>query len=59
MIMIERGSEKEKERDCVRATPVAARAHKRKTHAIIFKHIVIYYSHLVTVIGLSESQFRE
>ena len=43
-MMIERGSERE--RDCVRATPAAVRAHTRNTHAIIFKHIKIYYSHL-------------
>ena len=39
-MMIERGSERE--RDCVRATPAAARALTRNTHAIIFKHTYIY-----------------
>ena len=42
MMMIERGSERKRDRDCVGATPVAAQAHTRNTHAINFKHIYIF-----------------
>ena len=54
MMMIERGS-REKKRDCVCATPVAARALTRNTRAIILKHIL--YSPTCFIITLIRKDF--